>query len=189
MENNHVGITLSNVTNGIIANSSIYSSLYGISLSSVNSSRFEHNYTFNSSYDGFYVYQSYYNNFIANTANSNIDYGFFITDASNNTFSENIANKNGLYGFYLFGLSNHPEYNMLDSNIANYNNDTGYYIFYANNNTLINNYAEYNVKNGIIVSVIQSDYNNLTYNKFLENGPIAYNGDMLIQSSTTISFA
>ena len=120
------GITLVNVTNGIMTNNTI-----------------------TSIYDGIYVGQKSYNIILSgNKVNNNSNYGIYVWYSTNINVSGNIVNNNGNDGLYLHDNSKD---NIITGNTINSNNDVGIYILYSNDNIITGNIISNNNDDGIFI--------------------------------------
>ncbi len=135
------GITLNNVTNGVVINNTCYSNFRGIN-----------------------VRKSYNNIISGNIANNNIEDGIYLWYSNINTVSGNTANNNGDSGIMLHDNSNN---NIISGNTANNNYENGIYLWICNNNTISGNTANNNTEAGI--NLRSSDNNKISENILMGN--------------------
>jgi len=178
------GISLYNVTNGIIANNNCNDNWVGIELKSSNSITISNN-TCNDNNNGYGIYlSSSSNNTISNNICNNDGDGIHMDFSNNNTISNNICSSydDGIYldfsssntvsnntcinnweGIYVGASSS----NIVSNNTCN-NNGEGIDLWQSSHNTIFNNILTNNGDYGVYVRS-KSSYNYILKNSFFYN--------------------
>jgi parallel beta-helix repeat protein len=119
------GIELFDSNNNNLKDNRIFSTHWGIFISSTSSSNFSNNYLSDNAY-GFSIQDSsFQNKFENNTVNDNT-FGFYFEDSSNNTIMNNTVNSNTNEGLYFENSSE----NVIENNTINNNGGGGGINFY-----------------------------------------------------------
>ncbi|MCD6223151.1 MAG: right-handed parallel beta-helix repeat-containing protein, partial [Thermoplasmata archaeon] len=161
------GIKFDGVDDGIINNTKVNSTGYGIYLDhSSNITISECNITHNSMH-GIYLYSSSNNSLFNNVLMHNgIGGGIYATNSSNgNTLERNIASYNGWSGIELKNDSNN---NVVRNNSVNNNDHAGIWVYSSDNNTILNNIVRDNDWSGIELKY-GSEYNKVENNSISNN--------------------
>ncbi|UCG01957.1 MAG: right-handed parallel beta-helix repeat-containing protein [Candidatus Heimdallarchaeota archaeon] len=153
----HDGISLSNVTHGIIIYNTIYASWNAISLVSFTNHVTIANNTLHNNEAGIYLYSSANQNIISGNTIYYEYQGIYLSSSTHsNNITQNEIRDSGI-GIELSSSS----HNTISDNVIERNYNEGIRLSTANNNTLSSNIISYNSR-GIIL--IQSDLNELVNN-------------------------
>jgi parallel beta-helix repeat protein len=125
------GISLENVTNGVLVN----------------------NICNNNGYSGIYLRHSDSNTVANSTCNSNAVHGIWLADSDSNTVSDNICNYNGYRGIRLSDSYS----NIVMSNTCNSNTEGGIQLFRSDTNTVARNTCSSNGEYGIFLDELHSN--------------------------------
>jgi parallel beta-helix repeat protein len=171
------GILYSTVINGKIANITVISNYYGISLFSGNNNIINNNTASSNEHYGIYIGSSNNNTLTDNIVTSNNGpqgTGINLDYSRNNTINNNTVISNNYDGITIAGSDD----NTLINNIVSFNSNNGINLTLSSNgNHLYNNTASSNNKDGILLSY--SHYNSLGGNIANSNN---YNGTFLFYS-------